>query len=521
MLAFAIRRVVLAIAAFFILSYAVWLLTTREGIYALHHLAFETLVPARYQQWLGGILRGDLGYSIRAQQPVIDALRDRAKVTLLLIIPAFLLQEGVAIGIGVYSGARYRSAIDRLFSVIAFIGVAAPPFWLALIAVEFLAVQWHLLPPSGLISYRLAETNFDSPQYWVFFHANTGTAIADIAQHLILPVTVLAFTGVAADSQFVRLTLVEVLNQDYIRSARARGLPQRTVLWKHALRNTLIPLLTNIGLQLPRLVFAASLIELIFSLHGVGGLFATAIYTPPAQTPGGAVRLPKDYAVVTAYFLVLGIVSLLSSMLTDFLYASADPRIRTNATAQPFIGNPYTSRRPLVRFGRVGVTVGHLMVATTVMLVGILGVRTFQAYHVEPPPPIDGTWVGSVTYAGLQAQTVLLLRLRVDGKGGIAGDGNLCQYLPQEDTSVVVPVNLTGQTDRESVFLNWTTSTGDQYVNFTGEYPIHTTKLALAGTYVVFGNARNATTTLARGTQGDYDRQCAAVLPPATPSPTP
>jgi len=521
MLAFAIRRVLLATVAFFVLTYAIWLLTTREGIFAIHHLSFETLVPVRYQQWLGNILKGNLGYSVRVQQPVLAAIRDRTKITLLLVIPAFLLQETVAIAIGLFSGVRYRSVIDRVFNVVSFIGIAAPPFWLALIAVEFVAVQWQFLPPAGLIDLHISGTNFGSPEYWTYFHANTGQAIVDITRHLVLPISLLAFTGIAAESQFVRLALVEVLNQDYIRSARARGLPQRTVLWKHALRNTLIPLLTNIGLQLPRLVFAASLIELIFSLPGVGGLFAMAVYTPPGRTLLGSSRLPKDYEVVTAYFLLLGIVSLLSSMLTDFLYASADPRIRANAAAQPYVTNPYTSRRPLMQLGRIRVTVSHLAIASTLVIAGFAGVKTYQAYHVEPPPSINGIWVGPVTYTGLQATAAIMINFSVDGKGNIVGTGSLCQYLILDEVGITSDIQINGTTDREVITANWDTQAGEHYTSFTGDYPIHTKTITLKGNYVVFGNARDAAVSLSRGTPADYAQLCAAALPSATPTPLP
>ena len=521
MLAFAIRRVLLAIIAFFVLTYAVWLLTTKEGIFALHHLSLDALIPVRYQAWLSHVLHGDLGYSIRAQQPVLQALRDDTKVTLLLIIPAFIIQEVVAIGIGLLSGARYRSAIDRTFNVVSFIGVAAPSFWLALVVVEFVAVQWQLLPVSGLVNFRVTGASFDTPEYWAYFHANTLQAITDIARHLILPVSVLAFTGIAADSQFVRLTLVEVLNQDYIRSAKARGLPQRTILWKHALRNTLVPLLTNIGLQLPRLVFAASLIELIFSLPGIGHLFASAVYTPPAQTPRGSVRLPKDYTVVTAYFLVLGIVALLSSMLTDFLYASADPRIRAGAAAQPFIANPYTSRQPLVQFGRVRVTVSYVTIAITVIVAGIVGVRAYQAYHQSPPPAIDGIWVGTVAYSDLPAQTAMFMNIQVNAQGTITGNSTICQYVSLTQTSNNNDFRVNGTTDRETINLSLTSQmTSDQYILFSGDYPLHSAIINLKGQYVVFGNARNATMMLERGTQEQFQRACAQITP-VTPTPTP
>ena len=475
MLAYSVRRLLYAVIAFLLLTYAVWLLTTQQGIFALHHFSLDTFLPQRYQLWLVRVLHGDLGYSIRAQEDVLPAMRDALGVSLLLLVPAFILQELIAVALGLFAGSRYRSAVDRIISFLGFVGISTPNFWLALLLVEFFAVQWQILPASGLVDYRLIGTAYGTPEYWAYFHANTLAALVDLVRHLALPVAVLALTGIAADTQYVRLSLIEVLSQDYIRSARARGLKERTVLWKHAFRNTLVPLVTNIGLQLPRLVFAAMLIELIFSLPGIGHLFASAIYTPPAAAYGGnSRRAPKDYDVVTAYFLVLGVLSLLSVIVTDFIYAGADPRIRAGTSTVSYATNPLASRQPVLRLGVVHVQVRHIAIVLTTLAVLGAGLAIGHQFVQTKPPSIAGTWMGSATITGYTPSTIpLIMSIQVDSSGKITGRGYDCPRYDPSYPAMPGLYRLSGDTDFHTlVNYDWIPLNATYaYIQFQANYP--------------------------------------------------
>lgn len=424
MLTFALRRLALTILAFFVMTFFVWLLTTQDGIYLLHHPTWQELIPARYQLWLMNVLHGDLGHSLRAQQDVLPAMQERTGVTLMLIIPALILQEILALSLGVLASSRFRSLYDRAFTIITLIGASAPVFWVGLVAIEFITIQWQLLPTFGLINYRVVGYAYGTPEYWAYFHANTYQAVVDIVRHLIIPVGVLAFAGISTDGQLIRGAMIEVLNQEYIRAAKARGIKQRIILWRHALRNALLPLFTNIGLQLPRLVFTVALVELTFNLPGLGRLFATAVYTPPNSN---GFRLPKDLAVVTAFFLLIGIIALLSSLLTDFAYALADPRIRQSVSmTQTIAGNPFTAKRPLLHLGKLTLQTRTVVIAATVFAVGILGIAAYQSITRPAPPSYGGIWVGTFSVPGPHLSGTLFVQLTAKNGGDLPGAGGYC-----------------------------------------------------------------------------------------------
>lgn len=337
MLTYIIRRILLTIPVFFGVTIMIWLIATtnpdggplqaylgRGGGRILttvqidaikHRLGLDQPVPIRYIIWLKNLFRGDLGNSIINHEPVFLSISQRVLPTVLLLGFAFILQEIFAIPLGVYSAVRRNTFFDQFFTVLTYFLFSFPTFWLGLIFIIIFGVELKILPFDGMVDVRTAGSNFGTPQYWTYFHANTVQAVLDIARHMIMPVFILAVVGFAGDSRFTRAQMLEVLSQDYIRTAKAKGLPQRTVVWKHALRNASLPLITNIGLQLPGLIGGAIVTEQIFSWPGMGRLYVLA-------------SQQFDYPTLIAYLVMLGALVLIFNILTDLSYALIDPRIR-------------------------------------------------------------------------------------------------------------------------------------------------------------------------------------------------
>ncbi len=337
MLTYTLRRVLLTIPIFFGVTIMIWLIATtnpdggplaaylgRGGGHIItqkeidaikHRLGLDQPLPVRYVIWLKNLFRGDLGNSIITHQNVLLSFQQRVGPTLLLLGTAFILQELLAIPLGIFSAVKRGTLFDQVFTVVAYVLYAFPTFWLGLMALTLFAVVLKVLPFGGIIDVVGTGTSFGSPQYWEYFHANTIAAITDIVRHMILPVSVLALVSIAGDSRFMRGQMLEVLNQDYVRTARAKGASERVVVLKHALRNALLPIITNIGLQLPGLLGGAIVTEQIFSWPGMGQFYINA-----AQA--------FDYPSIIAYLVILGGLVLVFNILTDLSYALVDPRIR-------------------------------------------------------------------------------------------------------------------------------------------------------------------------------------------------
>ena len=280
-----------------------------------HRLGLDQPVLVRYVDWLKNLAQGDLGYSIITHRSVGESIRERLLPTLLLMGFAFLLQEMLAIPVGVISALRPSSLFDQFATILSYIFFALPIFWFSLMAIVIFSGDLQWFPFGGMVDLSQTGSAFGTPAYWNYFQHHTFVALIDLMRHLALPVIILATAGFANDSRFVRASMLEVLNQDYIRTARAKGLKRRTIIWKHALRNGLLPIITNIGLELPWLIGGAVIIEQIFSLPGMGSLFTDA-----AQN--------YDYPVVIALVMLTAGLTLLFNILTDLAYAFADPRIR-------------------------------------------------------------------------------------------------------------------------------------------------------------------------------------------------
>jgi len=260
-------------------------------------------IPVQYGLWLKRVVQLDFGNSFSgANRPVLDKLAERIPVTLTINIAAMVLILAVAIPIGVISAVRQNSLVDRTLTVIVFLAFAIPGFWLALLLMVAFGVQLGWLPVSGLTSY-----NFQS--------MGPLEQLADYARHLILPVVVSAFAGIAGFSRYVRSSMLEVIRQDYILTARAKGLPERTVVYRHALRNALLPVITLLGLSVPGLIGGSVIFETIFGIPGMGKLMFDAI-------------MSRDYPVVMGTLVITAVLTLLGNLLADLALAWADPRVR-------------------------------------------------------------------------------------------------------------------------------------------------------------------------------------------------
>ena len=247
---------------------------------------------SQYVAWLGRALQGDLGDSYRLRQDVLGLITERLPLTLELIGLAILIAIVVAIPLGVIQAHRRDSAIDYAGSLLALIGLSSPVYFTAIVGVLVFAVWLGWLPAFG-----------------------SGDGLLDQLRHLILPSVALALGTIALTSRMTRSAMIEALSSDYIEAARAKGLPERTILVKHGLRNALIPVLTVTSLQVGFLLVGSVLVEATLGLGGLGSLITDAIQN-------------RDYPVIQATVLLLSVAFSLLNLLTDLLYAVIDPRIR-------------------------------------------------------------------------------------------------------------------------------------------------------------------------------------------------
>jgi len=267
-----------------------------------NNLGLNDPLPVQYWHWISGLLHGDFGRSLVDGSPVLRHISDRLPNTIELTITAILLGILISIPLGVVGALRRGSVIDNFFTFLSVAGVSIPSFWLALLLILLFSVSFHAwglpwLPSGG------AESAFG------------GGDPIDRITHLILPATCLAFVYIAIWSRFTRSSMLEVLSQDYVRTARAKGMSERRVTYLHALRNSLVPLVTLIGLELPGLVSGGAIIEIVFSWPGVGRLALER-------------ALQYDYTMVLGLTTFVALLVVVGNLLADVIYALLDPRIR-------------------------------------------------------------------------------------------------------------------------------------------------------------------------------------------------
>jgi peptide/nickel transport system permease protein len=265
-------------------------------------LGLDRPLPVQYATWMGSVVRGDLGRSFLYQTPNVETILQRLPNTLLLAGSALVLTLVLAIPLGLYAAARPGSLADRVLATFSFVSMAIPTFWLALLLMILFGLKLGWLPLSGLHSLTFAELSLPAK-------------VLDICRHLVLPVVISAFTGLAGLSRFTRSSMLEVIRQDYIRTAYAKGMPAEQVILKHAVRNALLPVVTILGLSLPALIGGGFIFETIFAYPGMGRLGYEAI-------------MARDYPVVMAVGTIAAVLTLLGNLLADLTYAWVDPRIR-------------------------------------------------------------------------------------------------------------------------------------------------------------------------------------------------
>ncbi len=257
----------------------------------------------QYGKWLGRLLRLDFGESFsQDRRPVFAKIVERLPVTILINVLSIVTILAVAVPLGVLSAVRRNSAFDRITTVLVFSGFAMPSFWLALLLMDYLGVRLGLFPIVGLKSIGHEYLGFFG-QVW------------DVVHHLILPVFVSAFGGLAGFSRYMRSNMLEVIRQDYILTARAKGLPETQVIYRHALRNALLPVITILGLSVPGLIGGSVIFETIFAIPGMGKLFYDGV-------------MMRDYPLIMGILVIGAVLTLVGNLLADIGYALADPRIR-------------------------------------------------------------------------------------------------------------------------------------------------------------------------------------------------
>ena len=253
----------------------------------------------QYFVWLWQLLQGNLGFSMKSYEPVSAMIGSHIGPTLLLMGASLALSLLIAVPAGIYSAVKQYSKGDYAVVTASFIGSSIPSFFLALILIYIFTVKLGILPSGGMNTLGM------------------DGSVADTIRHMVLPVTVLAVSLAGSNIRYIRSSFLEILQQDYLRTARAKGIGYKRVIWKHAMRNALLPIVTVIGMQIPMLFGGAVIIEQVFSWPGLGLMTMTAI-------------MGRDYPVIMGVCLLSAVVVLVSNLITDILYALVDPTIQLN-----------------------------------------------------------------------------------------------------------------------------------------------------------------------------------------------
>ncbi|WP_435923197.1 ABC transporter permease [Paenibacillus sp. DYY-L-2] len=261
------------------------------------NMGLDKPLPVQYLKWVGDLLQGDLGYTFKNHIPVGDLLWPRIANTFILMGAALIVSLIIAIPWGIYNSTKEYGFSDQTASFISYVGFAMPTFWFGILLQQYLSLGLDWFPLSDMHT-RGKEGN-----------------IGDLFMHLVLPVTVLALGSLASYMKYSRASMLEVLDQDYIRTARAKGVKERKVVFRHALRNAMIPIITILGLDLPILVSGAVLTENVFNWPGMGRLYVE-------------MAIAREYSVLMAITIVIAVMVVIGNLLADILYAVVDPRVK-------------------------------------------------------------------------------------------------------------------------------------------------------------------------------------------------
>lgn len=272
--------------------------TSMEDLERMRHvLGLDQPLYVQYWRWLTRLLSGDWGHSFVDGRPVLEKIGELLPATLELTVTALLLSLVIAVPIGVLAATRQYSVFDFVTTCVAFIGVSIPSFWLGLMLMLLFAVYLKWLPATGR------------------FPSTGEVTLLIRLKHLALPAFTLGFVDIAGFTRYMRSSMLEVVRQDYIRTARAKGVAERMVIYRHALRNALLPIITLLGLGMPALFSGAAIIESLFAWPGMGRLFVQSAFT-------------RDYPVIMAGLLIAAILTILGNLAADIAYALVDPRIK-------------------------------------------------------------------------------------------------------------------------------------------------------------------------------------------------
>jgi peptide/nickel transport system permease protein len=263
-----------------------------------HNLGLDRPITVQYVSWLKNVLKGNLGYSLISRRPVAKSILQRLPASISLMGISFLVSVTIGVGVGLLSAVKQYSFFDYSATVLAFIGNSLPSFWIAMMLIWLFAVRLGWLPTGHMCSYQ-----------------PTTPPLIDYAKHYVLPVVTMSFSSLVTWMRYQRSSLLEVLQQDYIRTARAKGLKEHVVLLRHAWRNALIPILTMIGFSISNLVGGSYIIETIFSWPGMGQF-------------GFAAVLQRDYPVIMGVTLLSAIFIIAGNLLADVIYILVNPQIR-------------------------------------------------------------------------------------------------------------------------------------------------------------------------------------------------
>lgn len=269
------------------------------------HYGLDRTLPAQLLTYLANVFRGDLGYSFYLKQPVLNLVLDRFPATALLFVLALVVSTVVGTVMGNLASIKPNGFFSAAVTVFSLAGYSAPAFWVGILLLLAFAVYIPLFPISGMISIRLATEG-----------ASLWAQSANIAKHLVLPLTTLTVIYIAEYSRLARASMIEVLRTDYIRTARVKGLPEHVVIFKHALRNAVLPIITVAGLRLGHLFSGAVVVETVFGWPGLGQLAFKSV-------------LRRDYPMVLGILFFASLMVIISNILTDLAYKAVDPRMES------------------------------------------------------------------------------------------------------------------------------------------------------------------------------------------------
>jgi peptide/nickel transport system permease protein len=326
--AYIVRRLLQAFATLFILSIVFFFLArlqpggpcaTASGLGCAEMLHTDQPVANQYLSFLGDLAHGNLGLS-SVGIPIGTLIAQKFPPTLLLIGVSLVFQQLIALPLGVLAALRPYSLPEQVLTFLSYVALSLPSFLVAIFLLYVFVVHWNLLP---LTRYEDPSLPLMATPAWyaLLFH-DPPLILGDLVRHLLLPVIALTASGIAVDSRYMRAAMLQVMHQEYIRTAKAKGLQRRRVIFKHAFRNALLPILTNIGLYLAALLGGAVAIEVVFTWGGLGSIFAAAITGESVQ------GVAPDFATARALAMFSALIVIVINLVVDLAYVWLDPRIR-------------------------------------------------------------------------------------------------------------------------------------------------------------------------------------------------